>query len=120
MTTRAPLQINATLTAGSSGGWACLYRAFTEEELRGTTMYAHAAFNRVAAEWSENNPIQVSVINKNICVSVATLEDDGDDVLEFEVPLADVIMTSPAWDIGDAAPLAALLRQLADKLEAAT
>lgn len=120
MTTRDPLQINATLTAGGSEGWANLCRALTEEELRGTTMYAHAAFNRVASEWADNDPIQVSVINKNICISVATLEYDGDDVLEFEVPLADVIMTSPAWDVGDTAPLAALLRQLADKLEAAS
>ena len=120
MTTRAPEQINATLTAGSTGGWADLSRAFTEEELRGTTMYAHAAFNRVATEWSENDPIQVCMINKKICISVATLEDDGDDVLEFEVPLADVIMTAPEWEIEDAAPLAALLRQLADQLEAAT
>lgn len=120
MTTRAPGQINATLTAGSTGGWADLRRAFTEEELRGTTMYAHAAFARVATEWSENNPLQVSVIGTNICIAVATLEDDGDDVLEFEVPLADVIMTAPEWEIEDAAPLAALLRQLADQLEAAT
>ena len=115
--TKAPTEIKATLTAGSTGSWADLSRALTEEELRGTTMYAHAAFNRVANEWIENDPIQVCMINKKICISVATLEDDGDDVLEFEVPLADVIMTAPEWDPADAAPLAALLRQLADQLE---
>jgi hypothetical protein len=80
-------------------------------------MYAHAAFNRVASEWAENSPLQVSVIAKDIYITVAPLEDDGDNVLEFKVPLADVIMTAPAWDDRDAAPLAALLRQLADQLE---
>lgn len=117
MATEAPTEIKATLSDGGAEGWANLYRCLTEEELRGTTMYAHAVFNRVASEWAENSPLQVSVINKQICISVATLEDDGDDVLEFEVPLADVIMTAPAWDSRDAAPLAALLRQLADQLE---
>ena len=116
---KAPPEIKAALCDGVVEGWANLYRALTEEELRGTTMYAHAAFNRVATKWAENSPLQVSVINKQICISVATLEDDGDDVLEFEVPLADAIMTAPAWDDRDAAPLAALLRQLADQLEAA-
>ena len=121
MTTRAPEQINATLIRDySTVGWADLYRCLTEEELRNTTMYAHAAFNRVANEWIENSPIQVCVIAKDIYISVAPLEDDGDNVLEFKVPLADVIMTSPAQDAEDAAPLAALLRQLADQLEAAT
>lgn len=118
MTTRAPLQVKATLIRDySTVGWADLYNSLTEEELRNTTMYAHAAFNRVANEWAENSPIQVCVIAKDIYIAVAPLEDDGDNVLEFKVPLADVIMTSPAWEVEDAAPLAALLRQLADKLE---
>ncbi len=119
MTTEAPTEIKATLTGGGAEGWANLYSSLTEEELRGTTMYAHTVFHRVATEWAENSPIQVSLINKIICISVAPLEDDGDNVLEYEVPLADVIMTAPAWDDRDAAPLAALLRQLADQLEAA-
>jgi hypothetical protein len=115
--TRAPTEIKATLTDCSPVGWADLYHCLTEEELRNTTMYAHAAFNRVACEWAENSPIQVCVIDKDIYITVAPLEDDGDNVLEFKVPLADVIMTSPAQDISDAKPLAALLRQLADQLE---
>ena len=115
--TEAPTEIKATLSAAGAEGWANLYRCLTEEELRNTTMYAHTVFNRVATEWAENNPIQVCLINKNICISVATLEDDGDNVLEFEVPLADVIMTAPAWDDRDVVQLAALLRQLADQLE---
>jgi hypothetical protein len=118
MTYEAPTQIKATLLHDYvTDGWANLYRCLTEEELRNTTMYAHATFNRVANDWAENSPIQVSVLAKDIYISVAPLEDDGDNVLEFKVPLADVIMTSPAWDPADAAPLAALLRQLADQLE---
>ena len=113
----APTEIKATLCDGGAEGWANLYRCLTEEELRGTTMYAHAAFNRVASEWAENSPLQVSVIAKDIYITVAPLEDDGDNALEFKVPLADVIMTAPAWDSRDAASLAALLRQLADQLE---
>jgi len=116
--TKAPTEIKATLTRDySTVGWADLYHCLTEEELRNTTMYAHAAFNRVASEWAENSPLQVCVIAKDIYISVAPLEDDGDNVLEFKVPLADVIMTAPEWEVADAAPLAALLRQLADKLE---
>lgn len=120
MTTEAPTHIKATLIRDySTVGWADLYNSLTEEELRNTTMYAHAAFNRVASEWVENSPIQVCVIAKDIYISVAPLEDDGDNVLEFKVPLADAIMTSPAWEVEDAAPLVALLRQLADQLEVA-
>lgn len=115
--TRAPTEIKATLCDGGAEGWADLYRCLTEEELRNTTMYAHAAFNRVASEWAENSPIQACVIAKDIYITVAPLEDDGDNALEFKVPLADVIMTSPAQDVEDAKPLAALLRQLADQLE---
>ena len=118
--TKDPTAIHATLIGGGAERWADLYHCLTEEELRGTTMYAHAAFNRVAQEWIENSPLQVCVINKNICITIAPFEDDGDDVLEFEVPLADVVMTSPEWAIEDAAPLAVLLRQLADKLETTT
>ena len=117
---KAPPEIKAALCDGVVEGWANLYRALTEEELRGTTMYAHAAFNRVATEWAENGPIQVCVMNKNIYISVAPLEDDGDNVLEFKVPLADAIMTAPEWDDRNVAPLAALLRQLADQLETTT
>lgn len=116
--TEAPTNIKATLIRDySTVGWADLYHCLTEEELRNMTMYAHAAFNRVANEWVENSPIQVCVIAKDLYISVAPLEDDGDNVLEFKVPLADVIMTAPAWDDRDAAQLAALLRQLADQLE---
>lgn len=119
--TKAPTQIKATLIRDySTEGWADLRRTLTKEEMLGMTMYAHAAFNRVANEWAENSPIQVSVIAGDLYISVAPLEDDGDNVLEFKVPLADAIMTSPAQDIGDAAPLAVLLRQLADQLEATT
>ncbi len=118
MTTRAPTSIHATLTDGGVERWADPYYAFTEEELRGTTMYAHAAFTRIARDWAENNPLRVSVIGTDICISTEPLAGgDGDDVLEFEVPLAAAIMTAPEWEIEDAAPLAALLRQLADKLE---
>jgi hypothetical protein len=118
MTTKAPLQIKATLSRDcSTEGWADLRRTLTKEEMLGMTMYAHAVFDRVASDWAENSPLQVSMFGTNICIAVAPLEDDGDNVLEFEVPLADVIMTSPAWNIEDAAPLAALLRQLADQLE---
>ena len=121
MTTEAPLQIKATMSRDcSSEGWADLRRTLTKEEMHGVTMYAHAVFDRVATDWAENSPLQVSMFGTNICIAVAPLEDDGDNVLEFEVPLADVIMTGPAWELRDAAPLAALLRQLADQLEAAT
>lgn len=119
--TEAPTNIKATLIRDyGTVGWADLYHCLTEEELRNTTMYAHAAFNRVATEWAENSPIQVCVIAEDLYISVAPLEDDGDNVLEFKVPLADAIMTAPAWDPTDAAPLAALLRQLADQLETTT
>ena len=116
--TEEPLSINATLTDGRIKDWADPYYAFTEEELRGTTMYAHAAFNRIAQEWIADNPPRVSVLENNICITLEPLAGgDGDDVLEFEVPLADVIMTAPRWCDTYAAPLAALLRQLADQLE---
>jgi len=116
--TRAPLQIKANLSRDcGTEGWADLRRSLTKEEMLGMTMYAHAVLDRVASDWAENSPLQVSMFGTNICIAVAPLEDDGDNVLEFEVPLADVIMTGPAWNIEDAAPLAALLRQLADQLE---
>jgi hypothetical protein len=119
--TKAPTQIKATLSRdGSTEGWADLRRTLTKEEMLGMTMYAHAVFDRVASDWAENSPLQVSMFGTNICIAVAPLEDDGDNVLEFEVPLADVIMTGPEWNIEDAAPLAALLRQLADQLEQTT
>ena len=116
--TEAPTEIKATLIRDySTEGWADLRRTLTKEEMLGMTMYAHAVFDRVAQDWLENGPIQVCVISGDIYISVAPLEDDGDNVLEFKVPLADAIMTSPAQDAEDAAPLAALLRQLADQLE---
>ena len=119
--TEAPTEIKATLIRDySTEGWVDLRRTLTKEEMLGVTMYAHAVFDRVAQDWLENGPIQVCVISGDIYISVAPLEDDGDNVLEFKVPLADVIMTSPAQDAEDAAPLAALLRQLADQLEATT
>lgn len=115
------LTIDATLQDGSTKDWAETYHAFTEEELHGTTMYAHAAFNRITREWIETNPIRVSVLETDICITLEPFAgQDGDDVLEYAVPLADVIMTAPEWDRTYAAPLAVLLRQLADKLEQTT
>lgn len=115
--TKAPLKIDATLTDGAAKDWADTYHAFTEEELRGTTSIAHDAINRIAREWIETHPIRVSVMETNICITFEPLAGTGDAVLEFEVPLADVIMTAPEWCDTYAAPLAVLLRQLADKLE---
>lgn len=115
--TEATTTIDATLTDGSTKEWAETYYALTEEELRGMTDYAHAAFNRVAREWIETNPIRVSVMETSVCITLEPLAGKGDDFLSFEVPLADVIMTAPEWCHTYAAPLAVLLRQLADKLE---
>ncbi len=112
--------VHAALTDGNTEKWSRTYHAFTQEELLSIPPLAIDAFNRVARDWIEINPIRVGVIGTDICISFEPIAGDGDDMLEFEVPIADVIMTSPEWDPADAAPLAALLRQLADQLEAAT
>lgn len=118
-TPQIPSAIDATLQDGRPKAWAETYHAFTEEERRGMTSIAHEAINRVAREWIETNAIRVSVLETNICITLEPLDgQDGDAVLEFEAPLADVIMTAPYWCDTYAAPLAVLLRQLADKLEA--